>query len=690
VTAAHRLDDGIQTLVLAASDGLPLVAYWGPSLPKAEDLGQLALAGVSDLTGGMLDRLAPLTICPLGDGVFQGQPGLEMAAADGSPLLPRFAAARVSVTGTEMRVEAEDAGLGLTYRASFSLTGGLLVMASELQSATPIRLRWLAAPVLPVPPGLSEILEFSGRWTGELHLTRNPLTQGARLREARSGRSGHEVPPFAILTSPGTRNTTGAALALAYGWPGGHRMIAEELPCGRRQIQFGHAAGSEPLGTHFASATLTAALSDAGLNGCATLMQAHVRDHLVPWPDAARPRPVHYNCWEAVYFKHDLPTLTDMATRAARIGAERFVLDDGWFGRRDDDTSSLGDWQVDRRKWPQGLTPLIEVVHGLGMSFGLWVEPEMINADSDLFRAHPDWILGRADQVTGRGQLVLDLGRPEVRDHLFACLDAILRENAIDYLKWDHNRLLPVIDAAQGRGILDLLARLRAAHPGVEIESCASGGGRIDYGILAQTCRVWLSDCIDAQERLRMQHAAALFLPSAITGSHVGAAHSHTTGRTLSMSFRAWIAAQRHMGFEMDLRALTPAEEALLTRVTAWYKENRGWMMAGEIRLLDSDDPSVTAEIQIAAEKDRFVVFAGQSAHTSQILPRPLRLTGLEPAALYRVNLRNPEDIPPPSRGPNALKTGPLTLSGQSLMTKGLLLPVAWPASIFVVEGQRL
>jgi alpha-galactosidase len=266
----------------------------------------------------------------------------------------------------------------------------------------------------------------------------------------------------------------------------------------------------------------------------------------------------------------------------------------------------------------------------------------------------------------------------------------LLTEYDIDYFKWDHNRLLPVLDAAQGRGILDLLSRLRTAHPAVEIESCASGGGRIDYGILQQTCRVWLSDCIDAVERLRMQQTAALFLPSAVTGSHVGAFKSHTTGRSLPISFRVWMAAQRHMGFEMDLAAISPEDEAVLTRVTAWYKANRGWMMAGAIHLLDVDDPAVTAEIQIAADGSRFVTFAGQGTMSRQILPKPLRLTGLDPAALYRITLVNPEDRAPQSRGQTALKTGPLTLSGQALMSKGLMLPLAWPATMWVIEGTRL
>ncbi|PUB15649.1 alpha-galactosidase [Yoonia sediminilitoris] len=686
----YRLDDKTQTLLLAPTDGLPAVVYFGPRLPAAEDLDQVAAAHVMDLTGGMLDALAPLTICPLGDGVYQGQPALLLADIAGAEIIPAFASARIEIADKTATVIARDATLGLTYRAQITLDG-VLTLQAMLTSDDPVRLNWLSAPVLPVPGDHSDVMEFAGKWTSEFHLHRQPFSPGARLREGRAGRSGHEVPPFAYTCTHGARFTDGSALAFAYGWPGGHRMIAEELPCGRRLMQFGNAMGAEQgLATQFETATLTIARSDTGLNGCAVQLQAHVRDRLVPWPDPDRPRPVHYNCWEAVYFDHDLAVLSDMAERAARIGAERFVLDDGWFGKRDDDTTSLGDWDIDRRKWPDGLTPLIDKVHAEGMSFGLWVEPEMVNAESDLYRAHPDWILGAPDQVTGRYQLVLDLGRAEVRDYLFGKLDAILSENAIDYLKWDHNRLLPVVDAAQGDGILDLLARLRAAHPTVEIESCASGGGRIDYGILQQTTRVWLSDCIDALERLRMQQAAALVIPSAITGSHVGAFKSHTTGRHIPMAFRSWVAAMRHMGFESDLRDFSPEDEALLSRVTAWYKANRDWMMAGAIHQLDCDDPTVTAEIQIAADGARFVTFVGQAAYTQQILPRPVRLTGLDPDAIYRVTLVNPQDRAAHSRGAPGLMAGPLSLSGRVLMTTGLNLPIAWPATMFVIEGQRI
>lgn len=688
-----RLDAGTgdqaQTIALTTSGGIPEVIWWGARLSDAEDLAAFATASRQDLTGGMLDALPSLSLCPEPGRAFQGQPGLVLAAADGAPLLPVFTFERVERDHGLLRLVSVAEGLRLTHELR-SYPTGVIGLRTLLDAKQPIRLHWLAAPVLPAPQD-GDIIDLHGKWTREFHLNRVAWTPGIRLREARTGRSGHEHPPYVILAGRGTTNAAGEARALHYGWSGGHRMVAEELPDGRRQIQFGHAWGAEThAGTHFQTAELLALWSDAGVNGIAATFQRDMRDRVVTWPDRARPRPVHYNCWEAIYFDHNFADLAAIADRAAEIGAERFVLDDGWFGRRDDDTTSLGDWTVDRRKWPEGLHPLIAHVQKLGMTFGLWFEPEMVNPDSDLMRAHPNWMLGPPDQVAGRNQMVLDLSEPEVREYLFNAVSEILAEYPIDYIKWDHNRLLPVVDAAQTRGVYEVLAALRKSHPGVEIESCASGGGRIDAGILAHTQRVWLSDSIDGIERLRMQHDAALFLPAAVTGSHVGARRSHTSGRVLPMSFRAWVAAQRHFGFEMDLRTLTMEEEATLKAVTLWWKANREWLMAGTIHRLDSDDPAVLAEVHVAADGGRFVLFAGQEETSVQSLPRPLRMTGLDPHATYRLRLVNPEDAPPQSRGPNAIKSDVLKLSGQMLMQKGLLLPVAWPATIWVVEGERV
>jgi alpha-galactosidase len=689
----YRIDDGRQTLVLAAqNDRLPEVVYWGAALPDSEDLNTLHAAHAIDVTGGMLDENPDLSICPEATRSFPGQPGLIVRDTDGTPLLPKFCFESAEQNST-LALRYVDKANGLTLTVSFvsDTETRIITCQTTLDATRPVHLHWLAAPVLPGPQQSDEMIDVSGRWCGEFQLSRTAWAPGMRYRENRTGRTGHEHFPGLIVPCRGATNTEGEAYAFHYGWSGGHKMIAEELQDGRRQIQWGHAARMETeAATQFRTAPLYIAYSDRGLNGCATAFQRHLRDRIVTWPKPDAPRPVHYNCWEAVYFDHKLPVLTEIADRAAALGAERFVLDDGWFGNRDDDTRSLSDWEVDPRKYPDGLHPLIDHVHSLGMTFGLWFEPEMINEDSDIHRAHPDWVFGAEDQTLGRQQKALNMALPAVRDFLYDRMSAILRDHHIDYIKWDHNRVLPMPDAAQTRGSYALIDRLRADFPHVEIESCASGGGRIDFGILERTQRVWLSDSNDALERLRIQHDAALFLPLAVTGSHVGPRVCHTSGRTLDISFRAWVAAQRHMGFEMDPRELTDHETAVLKEVTSWWKHHRHWMQTADILRLDSADPAVMAEQQLARDKDRFVVFAGKAATSAQIAPRPLRLTALDPDATYRINLINRDSAPRLSRGNPILKSQAVEVTGTYLMRHGVTLPWSFPERMWVLEGEKL
>ena len=265
-----------------------------------------------------------------------------------------------------------------------------------------------------------------------------------------------------------------------------------------------------------------------------------------------RPRPVVLNTWEAVYFDHRLDRLTALADTAAELGVERFVLDDGWFRHRRDDTAGLGDWYVDEDVWPDGLHPLVNHVRGLGMEFGLWVEPEMVNPDSDLARAHPEWV---REAPPWRNQQVLDIAQPDAYAYLLERLDALVSEYAIDFLKWDHNRDLVGGAHAQTLAAYRLLDELRERHPALEIESCSSGGSRVDLGILARTDRVWASDTNDALERQAIQRWTQLLLPPELVGSHVGPPRAHTTGRTHDLSFRVATALFGHFGIEWDINA---------------------------------------------------------------------------------------------------------------------------------------
>ena len=694
MAAFWRLDSESQTLVLGSNnDAVPSVVYWGPRLDDSEDLSALDAVSALDVTGGMIDINPELSICPLASRSFPGQPGLLLRDSTGNTVHASLTLTSTDVSADRLVFHCDDAGSGLAYRATFQLKSDwdVIVCWSEIDSEQPIILQHLAAPVFPGSQHSDEFWDFTGRWVGEFQVVQHQWQAGVRLRENLTGRTGHEHFPGLIVKNRGATETDGEVFGFHYGWSGGHRMAAEELPDGRRQIQFANASGTElsPV-TQACSAPLYATFSSKGVNGVATRFQRLVREHIVTFSTRHRHRPVHYNCWEAVYFDHKVEELQEIASRAHALGAERFVLDDGWFKGRSIDDRALGDWTVDAEKYPNGLHPLVDHIKALGMHFGIWFEPEMVNLDSDLARQHPDWILGGKDQIPGRQQYVLDLANGAVLEYLSSVIADILGVYDVDYIKWDHNRVLPTPDAAQTRGIYALLDRLRAAFPNVEIESCSSGGGRIDYGILQRTQRVWLSDSNDAIERLKIQHNASLFLPAAVTGSHVGPRLCHTSGRQIDINMRAWVAAQRHMGFEMDPRELTDREADVLRRVTQWWKDNRSWMYSASIHRLERPDPAIIAEVQVSEDQAHFVLFAGKVDTSGQVLPRPLRLTGLDPDARYRIDLINREDANHLSRGQQALKSGSIMLSGRALMTQGISLPWSFQDVLWVVQGERL
>lgn len=689
-----RVDTPSQTIVLVQKGAsLPFVCYLDSALPIYEDLEQIALSNHGDILGGMLDELPPMSLSPQISETYQGQLGSIFRDQQGKNIFPRFTKCLADVSTNAITFTCSDPHTGITL--IFDIIGhiesDMFELKTTAKSKMPVFVEWLSTPVLPATQNSDKTIEVTGRWCGEFQFNEHPWSAGARLRDTASGRTGHESFPGLIIPEIGTTNSQGACYGFHYAWSGGRKMMTEQLPDGRRQVQFGHANDvHSELVTEKETASLFVCYTEQGFNGIAKSFQHHARAHVLPFKASDRPRLVHYNCWEAVYFNHQLDELKDIASKAKSLGAERFVLDDGWFGKRDDDRSSLGDWTIDPRKFPDGLTPLIEHVNALDMEFGIWFEPEMVNPDSDLYRAHPEWALGAPDQLLGRHQMLLNLTLPEVRDYLFDAVNDILSNHPITYVKWDHNRVLPFQLAAQTLGFYDLIKRLRDANPDVEFESCASGGGRIDFGVLQHCQRVWLSDSNDAIERFLMQHNAAIWLPSDVVGSHVGPRHCHTSGRILSMSFRAYVAASRHMGFEMDPRELTEDEFNTLSDITAWYKENRDWMHSGFTQRLDIADPSQLGEICISQDKDRFVAFIAQMTPADAILAKPTRLTGLIPDARYKITLRNPEDAATTSRGHTALSNGSLEMSGQSLMHHGFRLPSAFPATMWVIEGRHL
>jgi alpha-galactosidase len=358
---------------------------------------------------------------------------------------------------------------------------------------------------------------------------------------------------------------------------------------------------------------------------------------------------------------HDEAQLMELAGAAAEVGIERFVLDDGWFHRRDHDRAGLGDWWVDARKYPQGLLPLARHVVALGMEFGLWFEPEMVNPDSELHRAHPDWALqldGRP-MLTARNQLVLDTSRPEVQHHLFQKIDALLRTLPIRYIKWDHNRDVTAAGDAQGRAAwraqvhaaYTLMDRVRDAHPAVEIESCSGGGGRIDFEVLRRTHRVWTSDNIDAQSRVQIQRGFLQFFPPEVMGAHIGTAPAHATGRGQPMAFRGAVALPGHLGVELDVRKLDEGTRRELAGWIALYKQWRGHIHASRTWRGDAGDNVVwqlhgPADPRGATRGRDWLLLAYRTAPSTLRYATNLRLPMLDADRRYRLRVVTPDGMP--------------------------------------------
>lgn len=707
-----RLDGGTVTLVLVSRDaGLPEILYWGPGLPPDADLDQLVAMAQLAHGHGQLDEQAPLSLLPEGGRGFPGQPGLIGHRPDGTGWVTQFRLAEPLLgSGQTQRVhiQAQCDVAALRYEAWLSLNAetGVLTASACLTNlgAAAFHVNWLSCPVLPADTGATQMIGYHGRWCQEFQPQTVPWLKGAHVRENRLGRTSHEQFPGLVLPGAGSDDMSGPVWGVQLAWSGDHRLVAEELPDGRRQVQLGvQLAPGEALlapGESLQTPDLVAAFSPDGLSGLAQAFHRHARTDILPDLPAFEPRPVHYNCWEAVYFDHDRETLCEIASAAADLGAELFVLDDGWFQGRTDDQRALGDWRVDRQTYPDGLDPLIDHVRAQGMRFGLWVEPEMVSAESDLARAHPDWRLDvpGLEQITGRAQYMLDLSRAEVRAFLFGALDALLGAYDIAYLKWDMNRTANLAGTRDGQavgrlqveGVYQLMDQLRVAHPGVMIETCASGGGRLDLGILRRTGRAWLSDSNDAHERVWIQREACLFFPPEILGAHVGPAPCHTSGRTLSMAFRAGVAATRSMGLELDPRDLNAGDRTCLKEQIARFKSWRGLIAQSRYFRLPETTPGRVGELFLAPEGHRFLLSVAQLSMPASSTAPPLRLPMLPPGRRYRLNGLSSADVPRAANrhdqtGLPALAGEPL--SGALLAQMGLTLPNALPDQVWLIEG---
>ncbi|MFK8025340.1 MAG: alpha-galactosidase [Ilumatobacter sp.] len=700
VRLSNEHASGPVDVVVDVATGSPTIMYWGQGLGADADLEAIGGALDRPIVLGTFDVVAPVSVVPEHGSGFTGRPGLAGRRGGGRAWSPRFSALRWSVEGDTLVVDAVDEIAELSLSTTITLAEVLRVSSTLTNTADRRYSLDALTNTLPVPQHADELLTFEGRWSREFHPVRRDWRQGELIVENRRGRTSHESPPVLFMGEAGFSEWDGEIYGVHVAWSGNHTMFAERLPDGRRYVQCGELLHPgevvlEP-GESYTTPEVVGVYSPEGLTPATWQFHEAVRRFDVH-PDT--PRPVLLNTWEAVYFDHDTEKLKALADAAADLGIERFVLDDGWFGSRRDDTKGLGDWWVSDAVYPGGLEPLIAHVTGLGMEFGIWVEPEMVNPDSDVFRAHPDWALQTQgyDPVLGRQQLVLDLGNPDAFAFIERYLDALLRDHDISYVKWDMNR-----DHFQGSGaggsagtraqtvaLYHLLDTLRVKHPGVEIESCASGGARIDHEILRRTERVWTSDCNDALERQTIQRGASMLIPPEVMGAHIGPTTSHTTARTQSLSFRAATALFGHLGVEWNVTKLSEQDRIALRAAIAMHKQHRATLHSGDTVRFDTDPEYVAHGVYAKDRSFGIVSFAQLTTAPSQT-PPPLRIPGLELDARYRVeHLSIPFETWGAARiQPKWLSTS-VTLSGRQLASHGIQPPVLHPESAVLFSLTR-
>jgi len=698
------LRSGGTLLALDATPGeRPAVVYAGPDIANA-DSEKLALLATRQHAPGTPSEHQPGSLANEVATGIAGPWGLEChrEGLDWAPDLRVVEVRQDAPDQLELRCEDQRCKIATTHRFALDPQTGMLTASTEVENLdhSTLQLDWCASLCLPVDDRLNRFLSFTGRWANEFQLEEVPAFHGSMVRENRAGRTSHSSYPGALLAAQCTTEQTGPAMGLHLAWSGNHRLRVDRHPDGRSFAMIGELGfpGEFRLaaGEAYRSPDCLVAFSCDGLNGVSHKFHDHLLDKVLDPRTHSKPRPVHFNTWEAVYFGHDEKTLIELAEAAADVGVERFVLDDGWFGGRRSDAAGLGDWWVSSQVYPDGLHPLVNCVRELGMEFGLWFEPEMVNPDSDLYRNHPDWVLGveGVEPIASRNQLVLDLTREEVRDYLFAKIDALVNEYNIDYIKWDMNRDIQhpgsagrAVAGKQTRAVYALINALRKAHPTLEIESCSSGGARADFGILAYTDRVWTSDNNDTRARQSVQRGASHFLPLRVVGSHVGPKRCHITGRKFSMAFRVASAVFGHMGLEVDLRRENERDLATLKAGIELYKRHRNLIHGGRFHRLDSAGPTNLVGCVSHDQSEALFSYAVLDIETDT-LPRPIRFGGLDPDKNYRVRLAWPEHNPSISH-PSIIDSADLMvdgtlISGAALMDHGMQPPLTLPDTALI------
>ncbi|MDO1527601.1 alpha-galactosidase [Fulvimonas sp. R45] len=659
-----RIDAGKVTYAFGVNaDGELQTLYWGSRLMAGDPL-PVAVPPAPRSSFDPVGADTPQEYAGWG-GPITVMPDLKVHFADGNrDLVLRYDSYRIDDGKLQVMLHDRRAGIDVMLNYSVDAATGIIGRSARIENhaSQAVTLDRAASASWNLPPATDYSLRYlTGTWASEWHVRTRPLTPGATELESRRGSTGDENNPwFAIERGAQWNESHGRVWFGALAWSGSWSIHVDQDVLNQVRVTGGYdpfdfSYRLEP-GQGLDTPVFYAGYTDDGIGEASRLMHQFERDRILPAHGHPKLRPVLYNSWEATGFKVNEAEQERLAGKAAALGVERFVVDDGWFGARNSDHAGLGDWTVNREKFPHGLKPLIDKVHALGMSFGLWVEPEMVNPDSDLYRRHPDWVLnfkGRPRSL-GRNQLVLNLARDDVSQYVFQVLDELLSRNDIQFLKWDYNRnwsepgwpqqapdRQQQVYVTYVRHLYDIIRRLRERHPGLEIESCSGGGARVDLGIMGLTDEVWPSDNTDPSDRLSIQDGFTYAYAPAVMMAWVTGSPNWVNGRSSSLDFRFLSAMQGGLGIGADILKWTPAEDAVARRYIAAYKDIRATVQLGRLyRLLSPQGHAPrSATESVAIDGRQAVLFAflrqGQDA---QAYPT-LYLQGLDETARYRYRL---------------------------------------------------
>ena len=687
------------SLLIEVVNGALVIRHWGASI-LGENHDIAAASRVSIANSSWDEPQVPGIMRESARG-FLGRPALS-GHRNGKAWSTKFEVTDFHHQGNHCAVTLRDFHAELEVAVTFDLdVFGVLIQKATVKNIGDSDyvlnefISWL-----PLPQEATQTLDFAGRWSNERQPQRRDIHIGTWVRESREGRSGHNFSIADIALTAQTSFQSGSAWATSIAWSGNSHYLVERGFDGQQAIGAGELllAGEVILKANeiYEAPALFAVYSNEGLDGVSAAFHSHLRARVI---HPKRPRPLTLNMWEALYFDHDEVKIKKLVDVAAEIGIERVVLDDGWFHSRRNDRSGLGDWVIDPAVWPNGLSPVIEYINSKGIEFGLWFEGEMVNPDSDLYRAHPEWILHEGDRIPPlwRHQLVLDLGHEGAYNHVLEQTSAVLAAHNIVYIKWDHNRVL--VDAGhlghagvrrQTQAIYRLFAELKKRHPGLEIESCASGGARIDLGVIDLVDRFWTSDNNDALERQTIQRWTSQVIPPELLGTHIGPTHGHQTGRTLELSMRATTALFGHAGIEWNITEATAEERKYLATWATYYKENRALLHSAKSIRVDYPDEHGYLYGVSARDTKKSIFAYVQLTPTTVIHPAALKFPGLDAAATYSIKAVYPAGKPRFMLIAPAQWMDGITMSGSALANIGVTAPILAPANALLIEISKL